>query len=258
VAAQAAGIPLANERFPMLELTSVSKSFGALNVITDVSLSVEEGELVGILGPNGAGKSTLFNLINGNLRVSSGEIRYQGKDITKVKPWTRCRMGIGRSFQVPRPFRAMSVFENVLVCAVHGAGHTIHDARARAAEALKTTELIHRADQQADDLGLLDLKRLELAKALAVEPKLLLLDEIAGGLTDAECDALLDIISRVNGHGTTVIWIEHVIHALTRIATRLVVLGEGRIIASGTPKAVLEDRKVREIYMGDIDRKGAL
>lgn len=237
----------------MLELTSVSKSFGALEVIGDVTLSVDEGELVGILGPNGAGKSTLFNLINGNLPVSSGTIVYDGKTITKTRPWTRCRMGIGRTFQVPRPFRGLSVFENVLVSAVHGTGCSIHHGREKAAYALDMTGLWHRAQLSAGDLGLLDLKRLELAKALAVEPKLLLLDEIAGGLTDAECDTLLDIISTVHEHGATVIWIEHVIHALTRIATRLVVLGEGRIIASGTPRDVLADRKVREIYMGDIE-----
>ncbi|KQU86366.1 ABC transporter ATP-binding protein [Ensifer sp. Root31] len=238
----------------MLELSSISRNFGALKILTDVSLSVERGEIVGVLGPNGAGKSTLFNLINGNLRVSSGRIAYEGNDITRTPPWTRCHIGIGRTFQIPRPFRGMSVYENALVCAVHGAGCSISAARPLAASALEMTGLMHRAELPAGSLGLLDLKRLELAKALAVQPKLLLLDEIAGGLTDAECNALLDIIRKVHAHGVTVIWIEHVIHALTCVATRLVVLGEGRIIASGDAQAVLGDGKVREIYMGEISQ----
>ncbi|TFE36504.1 ABC transporter ATP-binding protein [Paraburkholderia dipogonis] len=237
----------------MLELRSVTKSFGALSVITDVTLSVHDGEVVGVLGPNGAGKSTLFNLINGNVRTTSGSIVYEGRDIGRVAPWNRCRMGIGRTFQIPKPFRSLSVFENVLVGAVHGNGRSVSEGRSLAIAALDLAELSHRAETLAGDLGLLDLKRLELAKALAVQPKLLLLDEIAGGLTDAECDTLLNIIGKVHREGATVIWVEHVIHALTRIATRLVVLGEGRIIASGTPDQVLRDRRVLEIYMGEME-----
>lgn len=234
----------------MLELKSLSRNFGAIKVINELDLSVEQGEVLGILGPNGAGKSTLFNLINGNLRPSAGTIVYDGKDITKLNTWTRCRMGVGRTFQIPKPFSNLSVFENALISAVHGGRLSIAKARPVAIEALALTEMESKAEVLAGDLSLLDLKRLELSKALAIQPRLLLLDEIAGGLTDAECDILLSIIRKVHGQGTTVIWIEHVIHALCKVASRLVVLGEGKIIASGTPDEVLANERVHEIYLG--------
>jgi branched-chain amino acid transport system ATP-binding protein len=234
----------------MLELAGLSRRFGALKVIDGLDLSVAEGDILGVLGPNGAGKTTLFNLILGVLAPDSGRMTYQGRDITRLRPWDRCRSGIGRTYQVPRPFAHMSVYENVLVAAAHGGRSSIRGAREWARHVVELTGLGHRLENSAGDLSLLDLKRLELAKALACRPKLLLLDEIAGGLTDPECDALLEIVRGARADGATIVWIEHVIHALRRIATRLAVLHGGRIIAVGAPDAVLADPKVREVYLG--------
>ena len=234
----------------MLELVGLGRHFGGLNVIKNLDLTVAEGEILGIIGPNGAGKSTLFNLIGGNLAPNSGRIVYAGRDITRMTTWHRCRLGIGRTFQIPKPFHQMSVYENVLVAAVHGSGSTVARAKGHARAVLEQVGLWHKQDMPAGRLSLLDLKRLELAKALALTPKLLLLDELAGGLTDAECNGLLDIVREVHGRGTTVVWIEHVIRALQRIADRLVVLYGGSIFAGGTPNEVLADARVKEVYLG--------
>jgi branched-chain amino acid transport system ATP-binding protein len=234
----------------MLELTGLSRRFGGLTVIDDLSLRVEQGEIVGILGPNGAGKSTLFNLIGGNLAPNAGHVVYEGQDITRMRVWDRSRLGIGRTFQIPRPFTHMSVFENVLVAAVHGGRLALARAKQRALEVLERTGLVHRQALPAGELALLDLKRLELAKALAQAPRLLLLDEIAGGLSEAECEELLAIVGEVHAAGTTVVWIEHVVFALRRMATRIDVLHGGRIITSGAPDDVLADQRVREVYLG--------
>jgi branched-chain amino acid transport system ATP-binding protein len=233
----------------MLELAALSRGFGALKVIDNLDFQVDEGDILGVLGPNGAGKTTLFNVIAGVLAPSGGRVLFQGRDITRLQPWTRYRLGIGRTYQVPKPFAHMSVFENVLVAAVNG-GLRLRDAKARAAEVLALTGLGRLEEALAGRLSLLDLKRLELAKALACRPKLLLLDEIAGGLTDAECDTLLEVVRAVHGQGATIVWIEHVIHALRRIASHLVVLHGGTFIASGRPDDVLADRRVKEVYLG--------
>jgi branched-chain amino acid transport system ATP-binding protein len=235
---------------PLLELVKLSHSFGALKVIDDLDLRVEEGEILGVLGPNGAGKTTLFNIVGGVMPPNAGSVRFAGRDITRMRPWERCSLGIGRTYQIPRPFTHMSVFENVLVAAVHG-GHTrIRHAKARAQDVLESTGLAQRRHLPAGELSLLDLKRLELAKALALRPRLLLLDEIAGGLTDPECDALLEIVRAVQAQGVTIVWIEHVIHALRRVATRLAVLHYGSIIRSGAPGEVMSDSRVKEVYLG--------
>jgi branched-chain amino acid transport system ATP-binding protein len=234
----------------MLELAGLSRRFGALKVIDGLDLTVAEGDILGVLGPNGAGKTTLFNLVLGVLPPDAGRISFQGRDITRRRPWDRCRSGIGRTYQTPRPFAKMTVYENVLVAAVHGGRSSIHRSREWARHVVELTGLGRRLETLAGDLSLLDLKRLELAKALACKPKLLLLDEIAGGLTDAECDQLLDIIRGARQNGATIVWIEHVIHALRRIATRLAVLHGGRIIAADTPAVVLADPRVREVYLG--------
>jgi branched-chain amino acid transport system ATP-binding protein len=245
-----AALNVRRERSILLELVGLGRRFGGLNVIKGLDLTVNEGEILGIIGPNGAGKSTLFNLIGGNLAPNAGRIVYAGRDITRMTTWHRCRLGIGRTFQVPRPFHQMSVYENVLVAAVHGSGSTVARAKGRAQAALEQSGLWSKQNLPAGRLSLLDLKRLELAKALALTPKLLLLDELAGGLTDAECNGLLEIVREVHDRGTTVVWIEHVIRALSRIAGRLVVLYGGNVFASGTPNEVLADARVKEVYLG--------
>ena len=237
---------------PLLELIGVSRRFGGLSVLDNLDLRVGAGEIVGIIGPNGAGKTTLFNVIGGVLPPSSGKLVYAGKDVTRTKVWDRCRLGIGRTYQIPKPFSKMSVFENVLAAAVHGGRLSVHDAKERAESVLRQTGLLHRAALDAEQLSLLDLKRLELAKALAQKPRLLLLDEIAGGLTEAECDVLLEIVREAHAQDTTVVWIEHVIQALRRIATRMAVLYEGGIIADDTPDVVLNDERVRTVYLGEV------
>jgi len=234
----------------MLELASLSRAFGGLRVIDRLDYTVEAGEIVGIIGPNGAGKTTLFNMIAGVLPPSGGRVLFEGADITAMKPWHRCRLGIGRTYQTPKPFSHMSVFENVLAAAVHGGRLSTVRAAAAAEAVLERTGLLDRASMPAGQLALLDMKQLELAKALAVRPRLLLLDEIAGGLTEAECDILLDTIGGVHRGGVTILWIEHVVHALRRLVSRLAVLSGGNFIAVGAPREVLADRRVKEAYLG--------
>lgn len=234
----------------MLQLSALSRAFGGMRVIDRLDLTVEAGEILGILGPNGAGKSTLFNLIAGVLPPSGGRVLFEERDITAMKPWDRSRIGIGRTYQVPKPFTHMSVFENVLVAAVHGGKKTVLRAKDDCDAILQRVGLAHRASLPAGQLGLLDMKQLELAKALAVNPRLLLLDEIAGGLTDAETETLLTTIRDVHASGVTVIWIEHVIQALKRLVTRLAVLYDGSILSTGEPDEVLADPRVRDAYLG--------
>jgi branched-chain amino acid transport system ATP-binding protein len=234
----------------MLELAAVSRTFGGLIVIDRINFSVGEGEIVGILGPNGAGKTTLFNMIAGVLSPSSGRILFGQRDITGMRAWNRCRLGIGRTYQVPRPFAHMSVFENVLVAATHGGRLSLKSARGEAEAVLVRVGLADRAMIPAGRLGLLDMKQLELAKALAIQPRLLLLDEIAGGLTEAECEVLLGIVDEVHESGVTIVWIEHVIRALRRLVTRLAVLAGGGFIVAGAPHEVLADARVKAAYLG--------
>ena len=235
---------------PLLALDSVSKSYGALKVADAISLAVEPGETLGILGPNGAGKTTLFNLISGDVRCDRGRVSYEGRDITALKPHQRCRLGLGRSYQVPQPFGHMTVFENLVTAACFGGGEPEHEAWDTAHDVLRQTGLLARANQLAGGLTLLDRKRLELARALATRPKLLLLDEIAGGLTEHEAAALVDELKRIKAAGVTMIWIEHVVHALLAIADRLFVINFGCRLAEGEPRAVMADPEVQRVYMG--------
>jgi len=235
---------------PLLVLHDVSKSYGAVKVTDGISLAVEAGQTLGILGPNGAGKTTLFNLISGDVRVDAGRVEYDGRDIAALKPHQRCRSGIGRSYQVPQPFGAMTVFENLVTAACFGAGEDERRAWATADEVLAQTGLRPFANQRAGGLALLNRKRLELARALATRPKLLLLDEIAGGLTDPEARELVDELKRIKASGVTMIWIEHVVHALLSIADRLLVINFGQKLAEGEPRAVMDDAEVRRVYMG--------
>jgi branched-chain amino acid transport system ATP-binding protein len=234
----------------ILSLQGVSKSFGALKVTDDVSFDLAEGEALGIIGPNGAGKSTLFNLITGNILADAGTITFLGQDVSRTPAMQRCLMGVGRSFQIPQPFGKLTVFENLLVAATHGQGR--HEAAVvdEVAEILEATGMMGKANQVSGSLGLLDRKRLELCRALATAPRLLLLDEIAGGLTEAECRSLVATIRNVHARGVTIIWIEHVLHALTSVVGRILVLDFGRVIGLGSPDTVMASREVREIYLG--------
>lgn len=235
----------------ILALEQLSKSYGALRVTEEVTLDLAEGEAVGIVGPNGAGKTTLFNLIAGTVRPTAGRIHFQGEDISSTSVQRRCRKGIARSFQVPQPFSGMTVYENVLTAAIFGGGLKAGDAATLALEVLRQTELANKADRIAGALPLLDRKRLELSRALATSPKLLLLDEIAGGLTDQECTALIELIRRINRErGVTILWIEHVVHALLAVVLRLIVLDTGRVVMDGEPHAVMGSELVRTLYTG--------
>jgi branched-chain amino acid transport system ATP-binding protein len=230
----------------ILSLEGVNKSFGALQVADSIGFDLPHGQALGIIGPNGAGKSTLFNLIGGALPVSSGAIRFDGVDITRLSANQRCRLGIARSFQIPHPFTGMSVYENLLVAAAFGGGGRTDGVR----DILARTGLLEKANLQAGKLSLLDRKRLELARALATQPKLLLLDEIAGGLTEGECLALVQTIGEIRDSGVSIIWIEHIVHALVAVVERLIVIDFGKIIAQGPPKEVMAMPLVQEIYMG--------
>jgi len=235
---------------PLLALNAVAKSYGALRVTDDISLAVDSGQTLGILGPNGAGKTTLFNLISGDVRCDAGRVVYDGQDITDLKPHQRCRAGIGRSYQVPQPFGNMTVFENLVTAACFGGGQIEEEAWETAHQVLQQTALLAHANKPAGGLTLLNRKRLELARALATRPKLLLLDEIAGGLTEHEAKQLVDELRRIKSHGVTMIWIEHVVHALLSIADRLFVINFGQQLAEGEPRAVMADAQVRRVYMG--------
>jgi len=235
---------------PLLALHAVSKSYGAVKVTDAISLAVEEGQTLGILGPNGAGKTTLFNLISGDVKVDAGRVEYAGRDVTALAPHQRCRSGIGRSYQVPQPFGAMTVFENLVTAACFGGGEPEREAWQTAVDVLDKTGLKPHANKPAGSLTLLNRKRLELARALATRPKLLLLDEIAGGLTEHEAVVLVDELRRIKAEGMTMIWIEHVVHALLSIADRLFVINFGQKLAEGEPQAVMNDAEVRRVYMG--------
>ena len=234
----------------LLSVSGLEKSFGAVVVADATSFDVSEGEAVGIIGPNGAGKTSLFNLITGTLRADGGAIRFGGTDVTSQSAAARCKSGIARSFQIPQPFGGMTVFENALVGATQGAGMRGHEAEDHALSVLEETGLLEKANARAGTLTLLERKRLELTRALSARPKLLLLDEIAGGLTEAECHSLIETIRNIHARGTTIIWIEHVVHALLAVVERLIVIDFGKKIAEGEPKAIMESAEVKEIYLG--------
>jgi branched-chain amino acid transport system ATP-binding protein len=234
----------------ILSLQSVSKSFGALKVIDDISVELETGATLGILGPNGAGKTTLFNLIGGDVRPDRGRVLLDGADVGAAPAHQRCRRGIGRSYQIPHPFAGMTVLENLLVGASYGGASSEADAYPACVAILEKTGLRDKANHLSGSLPLLERKRLELARALATKPKLLLLDEIAGGLAEHEAKALVALIREIKASGITIIWIEHVVHALLAVADRLLVINFGSKLAEGAPQEVMNDREVKRVYMG--------
>jgi branched-chain amino acid transport system ATP-binding protein len=234
----------------ILTLDNLTRSFGSLKAVDGVNLAVAPGEALGIIGPNGAGKSTLFNLVTGLLRPDAGSISFDGSDITRAPPRARCVAGIGRSFQIPHPFENLTVFENLLVAAVHGRRRREREVVDACGDILERTGLIAFANRRAGTLNLLGRKRLELARALAGAPRLLLLDEIAGGLTEAECAELVALVKDINKSGMTIVWVEHIVHVLVAVVSRLVVLNFGRKIVEGEPRSVMASAEVMEIYMG--------
>jgi branched-chain amino acid transport system ATP-binding protein len=234
----------------ILALEKICKRFGAVVVADGIDLALGAGEALGIIGPNGAGKTTLFGIASGTVTPDAGRVIFNGTDVTRLTPERRCRLGIARSFQIPQPFNGMTVFENLVVAAAFGGGHGEHEVYARCAELLGECGLEPKANRPAGTLTLLDRKRLELARALASEPRVLLVDEVAGGLTEHECAALVDLIQKIRRSGVSLIWIEHVVHALVAVVDRLVVLYAGGLIGEGEPRTVIQSPAVREIYMG--------
>ena len=234
----------------MLEIRNLKRAFGAVVVADDITLDVAEGGALGVIGPNGAGKSSLFNLITGMLRPDGGTITLGGVDITGAPARQRVRAGVGRSFQIPQPFEHMTTFENVSVAACFGAGGSERDVQDHVVEVLHQTGLLPKANMPAGALSLLERKRLEMARALATKPRLLLLDEVAGGLTDAECQSLIATIQDVHASGVTIVWIEHVTHALLAVVTRLVAIDFGKVVAEGAPQEVMASDAVRQVYLG--------
>jgi len=235
---------------PILQLYGLSKSFGAVPVADELNYDLAEGEALGIIGPNGAGKTTMFDLITGTLLPDKGVIKFRGQDVTKQSPARRCRAGMARSFQVPQPFSGMTVFENAMIAATQAAGLSGRVAEDFCLAVLEQTWLLDKANLLAGSLTLLDRKRLELTRALCAKPRLLMLDEIAGGLTEAECVSLVQTIKDIHASGVSIIWIEHVVHALIAVVDRLIVIDFGRKIAEGAPKEIMASPEVQEIYLG--------
>jgi len=234
----------------MLVARGLNKRFGALRVLEDVTIEIPVSAAVGIVGPNGAGKTTLLDILAGATRPDSGAVTFAGREVTRLRAAARCRLGVGRTHQIPRPFTGMTVFENALVAAAMGGRRRAGPSRQSALDALERTQMLSLANRRADTLGLLDRKRLELARALATDPSLLLLDEIAGGLTEPETDQLVGQIRELHSAGLTIVWIEHVVHALLRVAERLICLSGGAIIADGDPQSVMTDPVVMDAYLG--------
>jgi branched-chain amino acid transport system ATP-binding protein len=226
------------------------KRFGKLEVLSQVDFSVGSAEAVGIVGPNGAGKTTLLSVLAGSLTPSAGTVRLDGQDVTRLRPELRCRRGIGRAFQIPRPFGGMTVLENVVVGTAHGARLSHKDLYKRCIEVLELCGLIGLANRRAESLGLLHRKRLELARSLATNPRVLLLDEIGGGLTDAEATELVSTVKQLRQLGLSIVWIEHVVHILVQVVDRLICMDAGRVIADGEPGEVLRDAMVVDAYLG--------
>ncbi len=237
----------------LLKINNLSKSFGKVRAVHDLSFAVDQGEILGIIGPNGAGKTTLFNLISGEIKPDAGEVIFNGKDIAITQTYKKCRMGIARTYQIPRPFLNMTILENLLVGSIYGAGKSYKESKKRCVRILEKTGLSAKSGALVGTLPLLDRKRLELAKALATNPVLLLVDEVAGGLTEGEVEEFLKIIHGVRKEGVTVLWVEHIVMAMTKGPDRLLVMNFGRRLFVGRPDEAFSSPDVQKIYLGDED-----
>lgn len=233
----------------ILTAKNLTKAFGRVQAVADVSFAVRDGELLGVLGPNGAGKTSMFNLLTGIYRPDGGQIVFEGRDITHMAAAKRCNLGLARTFQTPRPFGDMTVYENLLVATTFGGGQREKGCKEEVSQILKITDLWDQRNNFARSLSFLDRKRLELARALATRPKVLLLDEIAGGLTAAEAHEVLDVIKTIQSWGVTIIWIEHIMNMMAG-ADRLLALTQGRTIMCGDPRSVMGSEAVMECYLG--------
>ena len=233
----------------LIELHGVSKSFGSVHAVRDLSLRLEQGEALGIVGPNGAGKTTALNLVGGTMRADRGRILFDGRDITRLRAHHHSRLGIARTFQVPRPFGGLTTYENVLVAATFGR-QTRAGAEADSVDALQRVGLAVKADNLAGSLTLLERKQLELARALVTSPRVLLLDEVAGGLVEPEIHSLVELVRSLRAAGITIVWIEHIVHALLSVVDRLVALAEGRLLIEGDPREVISSAELRHVYLG--------
>ena len=237
----------------LLQFNGVDAGYGRVKVLSDLSFDVKKGEVFGVIGPNGCGKTTMFNALLGLIIPSKGEIIFDGQSITKKRPNERCRMGIGRTYQVPRPFENMTVFENVLVASVYGGKHSEKSGRSVAEEALRSTGLFSKRNVLSGSLTLLDRKRLEVARALGTEPTLLLLDEVAAGLTEAEVHEVMELVDSLKNRGQTIIWIEHVIETMVKSTDVLMCMSTGTNLLMGDPLEVMGSKLVEEVYLGTED-----
>lgn len=235
----------------ILKIENLSKHFGSLKAVDNVSFEMYEGEILGLIGPNGAGKTTMYNSINGIYKPTNGTVWWKGEDITGLKPHEVCNKGISRSFQVVKPFEEMTVFENVLVTCLYGGEGDSRDEEERAENALKEMKLWDHKDKMASSLTIPDLKRLEMARARAQNPDLLLLDEVVAGLNPTEMAGALDLVEQIRDYGIPIFIVEHEMHAIKRVCDRVLVLEAGELIAEGTPEEIGKDKKVIKAYLGE-------
>ncbi len=237
---------------PVLETRGLGRRFGGLQAVADVSFSVPEGQVLGVIGPNGAGKSTFINLVTGHIKPTAGKVLIGGKDLTGARPWTIAHAGVARTFQIVKPFRGMSVRENVAVGVLYGPDRIslMSHALQRADELLEEVGLTASGDRPPAELSVADARRLEFAKALAVNPRLLLLDEVMAGLRHSEIEPSLELIQRLKERGLTIIVVEHVMRAILAISDKVLVLNRGQVLTTGEPREVLSDPRVIEAYLG--------
>ena len=235
---------------PLLSVDGVNKHFGGLVAVRDLSFGAQAGEVIGLMGPNGAGKTTLINVISGEYKPDSGTVKFKGNDITGLPPHKICHLGIGRTYQIPQPFAKLTALQNIAVAAIYGGGLSKSAAEREAAKILDIVGLLEKKEMHAGDLEEISRKRLELARVLATDPTLLMIDEVAAGLTESEIPPVLDLLKEIHEMGITIILIEHVMKVMMKAVDRIIVMDEGMKIAEGTPNEVMENKKVIEAYFG--------